>query len=190
VDDDRAVAKEGRSAWLSRRIEVVILGRERVRGDPAILAAQVTHLAGLGLGGIASRSLATTVWVQVRPGQRAVAVGGRPLMNVVHEGTTLLGEVLKPDGELDALPIGGCYSGDIALDIPLQRSICEEGFFGQKGPIDNARRVAGNDGRIASYNTAEESRRGQGQNPRVPHFEGDSATQEDVKYRKPGSLAI
>jgi hypothetical protein len=52
-----------------------LLSGERALGDVTVLAAQVTNLAGLGLGRIARRSLATQVRVEVSAGTSAVAVG-------------------------------------------------------------------------------------------------------------------
>lgn len=61
-----------------------IPGRILVRGDVAVLAREITDLAGLRLAGIAWWFLAPDVWVLVSQGSGAVTVrGNRLVMDVV-----------------------------------------------------------------------------------------------------------
>lgn len=130
VDDDRSVAKEGRVVWRKRGVEVKILGHERIRGDLAVLATQITDLTTLGLGSIASRRLATMIRVQMSQGARTVAIGSRLFVDVVHKGAAALGEVFELDSEPDALAARSSHGGNRALDIASQISAGEEGLFG------------------------------------------------------------
>jgi hypothetical protein len=72
-----------------------------------MLSAQVTGLASLGLAGIAGRSLATLVGVEMSASASAVAVGGDWLLvDVVNEGSTSGWEAGERDTEQDASTIG------------------------------------------------------------------------------------
>lgn len=71
--------------------------------DLAILAAQVTNLARAGLAAIANGNLATLVGVKVGASARAVAVSRNWLLvDVVHEGTARLREIVDMDSPLNA----------------------------------------------------------------------------------------
>lgn len=76
VNNKRKVAKVGRVARLQRGIRVGKLSREGIRGNLAILAAEVTDLAGGRLGGIARGLIAAVGGIQVAESRGAVAVGG------------------------------------------------------------------------------------------------------------------
>lgn len=85
VDGDGAVADEGADAHGVGGVEVEVGGLEGRGGDFAVLAAQVTHLAGLGLGVVARGYLAADVGVQMGEGAGAGAGGGdRLVVDVVH----------------------------------------------------------------------------------------------------------
>lgn len=62
-----------------------VLATVVLRSNVAVLAAEITSLASLRLGGITNRCLATLVGVKVSAGARAVSVGRhRLLVDVVH----------------------------------------------------------------------------------------------------------
>ncbi len=88
VDDDAAVAKEGADALQRRRVQVDVrrLPLAHVRGDGAVLAAEVAHLARRRRRLVARRRLAADVGVQVRQRRRAVAVGHGRHVEVVGCG--------------------------------------------------------------------------------------------------------
>lgn len=98
---------ESRVRGQSSRVQVGVLSRESGLSSVSVLAAQVTSLAGLRLGGIAGRSLAAHVRVQMSAGTSAVAVRRNRLsVEVVHERTASLGKASEGDLELDALAVG------------------------------------------------------------------------------------
>lgn len=84
VNDKGAVAKEGVGAFIERDERVRVFDVERVTGNLAVLAAQITNLASGGLGGIAGRLLATVGRVQMSTSRSAVAVRSRVDVNVVR----------------------------------------------------------------------------------------------------------
>ena len=88
MEDDAAVAKESADALLRRRVQVDVrrLPLAHVRGDGAVLAAEIAHLAGCRRRLVARRRLAADVGVQVRQGCRAVAVGDGRHVEVVGCG--------------------------------------------------------------------------------------------------------
>lgn len=107
VDDDRKVAKVRRVVLVGRGEEIDVFLRPCLSGDVAVLAAQVTDLAGLGLARIADGDLATVVRVKMSAGASAVAIGGNGLgMDVVDERAALGWESREGDGEAYALSIG------------------------------------------------------------------------------------
>lgn len=86
------------------------------------------------------------------------------------EGAALCGKVFELDGEPDALATRSSCGRNRALDVAHQRSVGEEGLFGQSGLVFDALRIAGNDGGIFRCDTAQHSGRKDGQDPRRPHF--------------------
>lgn len=88
--------------------------------DVAVLAAQVTDLAGFGLAGVAGRGFTALVRVKMSTSTSAVAVGRhRLLVNVVDERTALGWETRERDGELDAVAIIGRDSSNRATNSVL-----------------------------------------------------------------------
>ena len=77
MDDEAAIAEERVDTWFSRKVEVKVGGlkaRARLRRHFAVLTAQITDLASLGLGGVADGGFAAHVGIQVGAGGRAVAI--------------------------------------------------------------------------------------------------------------------
>ena len=142
------------------RLRVDLPGGEWVRGDLAILASEITNLAGLWLGGVARRHLSTLSGVKMAEGVVAVQVSTHWLVvDVVDlrvsvsatcpessadlerltERTAGCGEVGELDGELDTSAIGGCNTRHGAGD----------GSAIQLGGVGDARWVVGHDLRVA-----------------------------------------
>lgn len=85
VDDDGAVADEATQTGQCGCVEVEVLLGQTGAVDGAVLAAEITDLAGLRLGRIAERVFAALVGVEMGEGAGAVAVGGNGLVvDVVH----------------------------------------------------------------------------------------------------------
>jgi hypothetical protein len=62
-----------------------VLGTEVAGGDVAVFTAQITGLAGLGLGSIADGHFAALVGIEMGAGASAVSVGWDGLLvDVVH----------------------------------------------------------------------------------------------------------
>ena len=83
MNNEGTVAKEGDITTLDRGKVVGVLCVERVLFDLAMLAAQVSDLAGLRSRVIASLLGTSLEGVQVREGRCAVVVLGRLLVDVV-----------------------------------------------------------------------------------------------------------
>jgi hypothetical protein len=84
---------------------VNLLGGELSSGEVSVLSAQVAGLARLRLAGVAGRSLAALVGVQVGTGGAAVATHDWLLVEVVHEGAAGCRETSELNGELDTYAI-------------------------------------------------------------------------------------
>lgn len=77
VEDEASVAEVRAADFLSEgRVRVVVGSLERVFRDLAVLATQITNLAGLGVLGVASRILPALERVEVSQRLGAVAVLG------------------------------------------------------------------------------------------------------------------
>jgi hypothetical protein len=118
VDDKRTAAEEGLAVLAGGGPDVGVGGSERVRGDLAMLAAQVTDLAGVGSRRVTGRGLSTAEGIQVSLGRSAVAVNGGSSVEVVACGRWLVGlcSFMKPRRKTDAYrkdrpPWGGSQSG-------------------------------------------------------------------------------
>lgn len=74
MDDEAPVAEEGANATCCRGKLVIVRNLERIRRDLAMLAAEVTNLAGLREVGIADRVFATEERIQMGECFGAVAV--------------------------------------------------------------------------------------------------------------------
>lgn len=105
----------------------------------AVLAAQVTSLAGLGLGSIADGHLAALIGVKVSLGGGAVAIlWDGQLVDVVHEGTTLSWKTRNGELEVDASSVGGGGSRKRAAEGAA-------GLLRKSSNIANASGVASDD---------------------------------------------
>lgn len=86
MDDKAAIANE---SWIIRVERAVVVDVLRVeswdRGNVAILAGEITHLAGLRLSGIAWRIFGAVLRVEMLTSRVAAAIRGNwVLVNVVH----------------------------------------------------------------------------------------------------------
>lgn len=86
MDDEAAIAHIGRVVGVERDVVVDVHRREaRNRGNVAMLAGEITHLARLGLARIARRALTAILWVEMIASRVAAAIGrNRILVDVVH----------------------------------------------------------------------------------------------------------
>lgn len=85
MDDNGAVTDEATQTGQGGCVQVEVLLGETGAVDGAILAAEVTDLAGLRLAGITWRVLTALVRVEMGEGASAVAVGrNRLVVDVVH----------------------------------------------------------------------------------------------------------
>lgn len=86
VENKRGITEESRVAGNKRRVGVGELGREGIRGDLAIFAAEVTDLAGLGAGSITWRLVAALGRIEMAKSSSAVATSCRLDVEVVDYG--------------------------------------------------------------------------------------------------------
>lgn len=105
-------------------------------GNVAILSAQVTGLAGVGLAGIADGDLAALVRVNMGTSASAVAVRGHGLLvKVVDEWAANFGKTRERNAEEYALAVGTGGSKDGSTERVV-------GLLRKSGNVGGASRVA------------------------------------------------
>lgn len=163
VDDEASVAEEGANATCCRGKLVIVRNLERIRRDLAMLATQVTNLAGLREVGVADRVFATEERIQMGECFGAVAVTRDGIdMDMVGKGTALLGKVTESDFEPDADAVGIGSGCDGALDVAsVGKGSFVEGGVGKSGLVNNTRRIVDNNGCVAKIASLDGLRRNQ-----------------------------
>lgn len=90
VENKRGITEEGRVTGNKRRVGVGELGREGIRGDLAIFAAEVTDLASLGAGSITGGLITTLGRIEMAKSSSAVATSCGLDVEVVDCGGQLV----------------------------------------------------------------------------------------------------